>query len=242
MDNIILDLGAISGSINVQIVRKNIKNVHLKVFRDLRVVVSVPSTVSDDWLTVFLQSHVKWIEGQVAKYKKSSGYNTLSNIRGGTSTQLLGKDVRIYKVASLTNRIELEEKRICLYMTNPEDEQLAQNLFNAWWRDTAIQLYTSEMQSLHRKIFIKHNVKEPSIVVRKMNTLWGSCSPARNKITLNEYLLKADLRCIQYVILHELAHLIYPNHSKQFYNFLTIYMPDWEERKKQLDNEVVQGL
>lgn len=242
MDNIVLNLGAISGNINVRIVRKNIKNVHLKVFRDLSVVVSTPMDVSNEWIDSFLQKHKEWIEEHVSKYKKSSGYNTLLNIRGGTSTQLLGKDVRIYKVASLENRIEMEEKRVCLYMRNLDDEQLAQNLFNAWWRNTATQLYTSEMQNLYLKIFQKHNVKEPNIIVRKMKTLWGSCSPAKNKITLNEYLLKADLRCIQYVILHELTHLIYPNHSKQFYNFLTIYMPDWMERKKQLDNEVVQGL
>ncbi len=242
MDNIILNLGAISGNINVQIVRKNIKNVHLKVFRDLSVVVSMPIEFSDEWVDSFLQKHIKWIEEQVSKYKKSSGYNTLLNIRGGTSTQLLGKDVRIYKVASLVNHIELEEKRVCLYMRNPDDEQWAQNIFNSWWRDTATQLYTSEMKSLYLRIFQKHDVKEPTIVVRKMKTLWGSCSPTKNKITLNEYLLKADLRCIQYVILHELTHLIYPNHSKQFYNFLTIYMPDWVERKRQLDNEVVQGL
>ena len=242
MDKIVLNLGAISGTINVQIARKNIKNVHLKVFRDLSVVVSVPMTVPDDWIDTFLQNHVKWIDEQVSKYKKSSGYNTLLNIRAGTSTQLLGKDVRIYKEASLTNRVELEEKRVCLYMSNPDDDQLAQSLFNEWWRDMAIQLYTSEKRCLYHKIFKKHNIKEPIIAVRKMKTLWGSCSPAKNKITLNEYLLKADLRCIQYVILHELTHLIYPNHSKQFYDFLTIYMPDWEERKKRLDNEVVQGL
>ena len=242
MDIKVLNLGAISGNICVQIVRKNIKNVHLKVFRDLRAVVSVPMNVSDEWVDSFLQNHIKWIEEQVSKYKKSSGYNTLLNIRGGTSTQLLGKDVRIYKVMSLVNRIELEEKRVCLYMRNPDDEQLAQKLFNIWWRDTAIKLYTTEMKSLYNKIFLKHKVKEPKIVVRKMKTLWGSCSPAKSKIALNEYLLKADLRCIQYVILHELTHLIYPNHSKQFYNFLTIYMPDWAERKKRLDNEVVQGL
>ena len=75
-----------------------------------------------------------------------------------------------------------------------------------------------------------------------MRTLWGSCAPAKGKITLNEYLLKADIRCIQYVILHELTHLIYPKHNKEFYDFLTIQMPDWVERKARLDTEVVHGL
>ena len=53
---------------------------------------------------------------------------------------------------------------------------------------------------------------------------------------MNEYLLKADISCIEYVILHELTHLIYHNHNKEFYDFITIYMPDWQERKKKLDD------
>jgi predicted metal-dependent hydrolase len=75
-----------------------------------------------------------------------------------------------------------------------------------------------------------------------MKTLWGSCTKSKGKITFNEYLLKADIRCIQYVILHELTHLMYTYHNADFYNFLTVQMPDWQERKKQLDKDVVQGL
>ena len=81
-------------------------------------------------------------------------------------------------------------------------------------------------------IFLRHGIKKPIIVIRKMKTLWGSCSKHLNKITLNEYLLKADIRGIEYVVFHELTHLIYNAHNKNFYDFLTIYMPDWKERKK----------
>lgn len=98
------------------------------------------------------------------------------------------------------------------------------------------------MDEIYSRFFKKYGVDKPALYVRKMKTLWGSCTPSKNKITLNQYLLKADLRCIQYVVLHELTHLLYPYHNTDFYNFLTIQMPDWKERKKQLDLEVVQGL
>ena len=68
-----------------------------------------------------------------------------------------------------------------------------------------------------------------------MKTLWGSCSVNRNKVTFNQYLTKAKPACIEYVVLHELVHFLYPNHSKKFYDFLSSYMPDWKERKKVLD-------
>ena len=242
METKILDLGAINGQVSVQIKRKNIKNVHLKVFRTLEVVLSVPMTVPPDWIDSFLDNHVGWIDDQITKYKKSSGYNNLSSIRSGSSTQLLGKDVRIYKEASLIDRVELDEKKVCIFLRDVSDEEQAQKLFDAWWRNTASDIFQSETEQLYQKIFKKYGLNQPKILVRKMKTLWGSCTPSKHKITLNEYLLKADIRCIQYVILHELTHLICPNHSKEFYDFLTIHMPDWKERKKQLDNEVVQGL
>jgi predicted metal-dependent hydrolase len=212
------------------------------VFRSLEVILSVPLTVPNDWIDSFLNDHIKWIDSQITKYKKSSGYNNLSNIRSGSSTQLLGKDVRIYKDASLIDRVELDEKKVCIFLRDVSDEEQAQKLFDAWWRNTASDIFQSETEQLYQKIFKKYGLNQPKILVRKMKTLWGSCTPSKDKITLNEYLLKADIRCIQYVILHELTHLIYPNHSKEFYDFLTIHMPDWKERKKQLDNEVVQGL
>ena len=231
METKILDLGAINGQVSVQIIRKKIKNVHLKVFRSLDVVLSVPMAVPSDWIDSFLENHVEWIDDQITKYKKASGYNNLSNIRSGSSSQLLGKDVRIYKEASLENRIELDEKKVCIFLKDISDEDLAQRLFDEWWRNKAIEIFQFEMEKLYQKIFKKYGLDQPHILVRKMKTLWGSCTPNKNKITLNEYLIKADIRCIQYVILHELAHLLYHNHSKGFYDFLTIHMPVWKERK-----------
>ncbi len=226
----------------VQVLRKNIKNVHLKVFRTLDVVMSVPLNVPNEWIDTFLSEHVDWINSQIDKYKKASGYNNLSTIRSGSSVQLLGKDMRVIVMASLENRIEVDEKCIHIYLKNVDDSEQAQKMFDVWWRETATQTYQNEMESIYQKVFVKHGIDKPSILIRKMKTLWGSCTPQKNKVTLNEYLLKADIRCIQYVVLHELTHLIYPNHSKDFYDFLTIYMPDWKIRKEQLDTEVVQGL
>ncbi len=235
-------LGPINGTINVKLIRKKIKNVHLKVFRTLDVVLSIPEQVPDEWIDSFLSSHQKWIDDQVTKYKRTSGFNNLAEIRNGSSTQFLGKDMRIYKEASLNNRVEIDEKRIHLFVTDIENEDLVQNVFSKWWRQTAAKVYQREVDHYYESVIRKYGIYKPAISIKKMKTLWGSCTPKKNKITLNEYLLKANIRCIQYVVLHELTHLLYPNHNTDFYDFLTIHMPDWKERKKQLDTEVVQSL
>lgn len=242
MEYITLELSQINGTVDVKIVRKNIKNVHLKVFRSLEVVLSVPMQVPREWIENFLSKRIKWIDEQITKYKLSGGTNTLDSIKNGTSVQMLGKDMRVVFEEASKNSIEVDEKRITLLLKDVTDEEFAQKLFLKWWKQAAEDVFQNELDTLYEKIFKKYQVAKPDIYVRKMKTLWGSCTPLKSKVTFNNYLFKANLRCIQYVVLHELTHLIYPNHSKQFYDFLTIHMPDWQERKKQLDTEVVQGL
>ena len=242
MEYITLELSQINGTIDVKIVRKNIKNVHLKVFRSLEVVLSVPMQVPQEWIENFLCKRIKWIDEQITKYKLSDGTNTLDSIKNGTSVQMLGKDMRIVFQEDSENYIEVDEKRITLYLKDVTNEEFAQKMFLRWWKKAAEVVFQNELNSLYEKIFKKYQIAKPDIYVRKMKTLWGSCTPSKSKVTFNNYLFKANIRCIQYVVLHELTHLLYPNHSKQFYDFLTVHMPDWQERKKQLDTEVVQGL
>ena len=229
------------GAVGVEIVRKNIKNVHLKVYRDLQVVVSAPVIAEYSWIESFVYDKRDWIGKQLDKYRKSSGYNNLLDLKSGSSTQFLGKDLRVYLVVADQEGIVLEEKSVTIYLNNISDKQKENRLFACWWRSQAESIY-NQLVNQFMPIFIRHGIKKPQIVIRKMKTLWGSCSKHLNKITLNEYLLKADVRCIEYVVFHELTHLIYNAHNKDFYDFLTIYMPDWKERKKRLDTEVVQGL
>lgn len=242
MEHFTLELGQINGAVDVKIVRKNIKNVHLKVFRSLEVVLSVPVQVPQEWIADFLNKRTVWIDNQITKYKLSGGTNTLDSIKNGTSVQILGKDMRIVFEPSLDNHIAADEKRITVFMRDTSDAELAQKMFLKWWKQEAERVLTQELDALYEKVFKKYQVPKPSIHIRKMKTLWGSCTPSKSKITFNSHLYKANIRCIQYVVLHELTHLLYPNHSKQFYDFLTIHMPDWQERKKQLDMDVVQGL
>lgn len=240
MESYNLNLSSIFEKVIVNIQYKNIKNIHLKVYRNLKVVLSVPREVTDEWIRDFLINKSNWIEKQLQKYKDTSGYNNLTNIKSGSSTQLLGKDRRIIKKNSEKNYVCEDEKYIFIYAD--DKQKLYQQTLEKWWRKTAYKIYTEEMNKIYSKIFKKYDIKQPTLYVRKMKTLWGSCTPSKNKITLNQYLLKADIRCIQYVILHELTHFLYPYHNTDFYNFLTIQMPDWKERKTQLDLEVVQGL
>lgn len=241
MDNCKLELGRMNGNIFVLIERKEIKNVHLKVYRDLSVKLSVPKNIPDEWIEKFLNKRKKWINDQLFKYKKSSGTNNLSYLRNGCSFQMLGKDKRIY-IHHGKKKIEEDEKKINIYLEDKNNFELATKYFSEWWRSSSYNLYMNEAINFYEKIFKKYKIPFPKLQIRKMKTMWGNCNPLKSLITFNEYLYKANLLGIQYVVLHEMTHLLYPRHNDNFYNFLTIHMPDWKERKKILDVEVVQNI
>lgn len=230
-----------TGNIKVDIIRKPIKNVHLKVFRDMSAILSVPINTPYSWAEEFVLSKSKWLDKQYNKYNRSSGYNNLSFLKSGSSTQFLGKDLRVFIKQDNKEKIILDEKSVTIFLPNPSDETRANAIFEKWWRKRALEIY-GKLIDQWMPVFTRHNIERPILLIKKMKTLWGSCKNDTHKITLNEYLLKADIRCIEYVVLHELTHLLHACHNKAFYDFLTIYMPDWKERKKQLDTEVVQGL
>ena len=83
--------------------------------------------------------------------------------------------------------------------------------------------------------FIPYGIARPKLRVRTMKSCWGSCLVNKGIITLNRKLLMQPRECIEYVVVHELCHFIHPNHSKEFYKFMEQFMPDWKERKGQLN-------
>lgn len=83
-------------------------------------------------------------------------------------------------------------------------------------------------------IVAEYGIPKPHVTVRRMRTRFGTCSVNRARITLSTVLLTVPRPCAEYVVLHELSHFLYPNHSREFYDFLGKYMPDWKDRERQL--------
>ena len=90
--------------------------------------------------------------------------------------------------------------------------------------------------------FEKYGVEMPTLRIRDMETRWGTCLSKKGIITLNKRLLEAPRNCIEYVAPHEFCRFIHPNHSRHFYAFLTMLMPDWKQRKQVLDQSAVHWL
>ena len=146
-----------------------------------------------------------------------------------TSLLYLGQRYKLKVIPSKIEKVILDEQYLILYV-KIDDEITKQRLIDKWYRQQAKKIFNDILQKYL-------NILQTSInrlSIKKMKTRWGSCNYYKRYINLNLYLIRQDIKAIEYVILHELAHLTYPNHSKEFYNYIALYMPDWKARKKTL--------
>lgn len=241
MENINITLPSTGAIVTVQLDRKKMKTCRLKVYPAQEVVLSLPSSVPVEWAEAFLNEKSNWIEMKLQSFQKTVGYAATDEIRNGYSIKMFGEDM-IFAVSKCNkDRVYNEGKIIHICIQQPDNQDRVKLLFEKWWRNQAMNTLEARVNYWF-PIIAKYGIPKPRIFIRKMKTLWGSCSVSRNIVTFNFYLIKARIPYIDYVVLHELVHFLYPNHSKLFYDFLSNYMPDWKNRKKVLDQEVVHGL
>jgi len=225
----------------VIIERKDMKTCRLKVFPDKAIKFSVPKATPSDWISKYLDSKTRWISEKLNTFEQTRGYAATTDIRNAGSIRFLGEDLMFAISESKKPSVLIEGKSLRILTPNINDQDSIKKQFEKWWRTESLKHLNAHLDKLY-PIVEKYKISRPKAVLRKMKTLWGSCSANRGVITFNQYLTKAKPALIEYVVLHELVHFLYPNHSKQFYSFLSNYMPDWEVRKRILDQDVVHGL
>lgn len=226
----VLDVGQPFGQIFINFERKKIKNVHLKIYRDLSVRLSAPMRTSDAFLNEFLLSKRQWILEQLLKFSSLPKCEEFV-VNDGAHFVFLGEQIRVeIKRGSAKT---LCQGGVLTIFAN--DLKGAQSRFESWWKRRALEFCEMRVNRFFDEIFGGYGLKKPEIAVRKMKSVWGNCKPTISKVAFNFDLFKAPVECVEYVILHELTHLIFPNHNAEFYRFLAIYMPDFRERKKKLN-------
>ncbi len=225
--------------IKIDIQRKNVKNLNLSIFPGCNIRLNVPMNASDEYINDFLSRKENWIKSKIQLLETAKQYDLVDKkIKNGTSIKILGHQYEIILKKTSKNDIKkTNDKIIIQYKNNVSHEKLLNNFLN----HEAKLLYEKLLDDLY-SIIGKYGVIKPVLKIRKMKARWGSYSRDNNTILVNKELYSASLDCIKYVIIHELTHVLYYNHSKEFYKFLSIHCPDWESCKAKLDYEFVREL
>ncbi|WP_066684532.1 M48 family metallopeptidase [Christensenella intestinihominis] len=234
-------LSKLNITVSVLVERKKMKTCRLKVFPDKTIKFSVPENTPKLWIEQYLTSKKQWISTKIQNFEQTKGYAATDEIRSGISIRYLGEDLIFSVFQSDKQVVYIDGKNLLIGGADINNQTKLFAQFDRWWRKDSLRILNAQVNKLF-PIVEKYNIRRPTVLLRKMKTLWGSCSPHRGTITFNQYLTKANPACIEYVVLHELVHFLYPNHSKLFHDFLSNYMPDWKFRKKVLDQDEVHGL
>lgn len=211
----------------------------IKVKPNCNVVVLAPSSAQHDEIIVAVNKRAKWVIEKIQFFKYQIELDIPRQYLSGESFLYLGRNytLKIIKDSSNKSQVKLLNGKICIYTIH--DKENYQKLLMDWYRKKSLDVF---YQRLEKIILLTPWVKEiPEIKVKQMKTRWGSCSK-NGKITLNINLVKAPMDCIDYVIIHELCHLVEHNHSDNFYKLLSKIMPNWKMLKENLDKKAFSYL
>lgn len=219
--------------------RKRVKNINLRIHPDGTLYVSASPSVSVKAIEKFLDLKREYIQKALANFSEKRKWEiTEKKYVSGESFYLLGRQLRLAVKESKQNHIEEDGVYLTLECINPDNFALKKRLLEKFFEQECHKIFSALVDKQYPH-FQKYGINYPSLKIRKMKSRWGSCVPLKKQITLNSALIHFSERCIEYVIIHEFCHFHYQNHSKDFYSLMTVLMPDWKKRKKELDDTVL---
>lgn len=222
--------------ISIEIVRKKIKNVHLRIYPpDGLVKISAPVQFSDLLIQKLLEEKSAWIQQQREKILNRPAQEPFTP-KTGARVLFQGKSyLFIMEEHQGPASIKIKDELMyCFIQPNSSHAQI-QALLDYWYK---MQMY-SILPDLFSKWESIIGVKAAQWGIKKMKTRWGSCNTRAARIWLNLNLIQKPTVCLEYVLVHELVHLLEPSHNKRFYQFMNKFMPNWREYQHLLEGRAL---
>ena len=213
--------------------RADRKRLRVVVSPELVVDVYAPRNTDDEKIRLAVQKKASWIARTLDKLESYHPLPIPKRYISGETLVYLGRQYRLKIVKNSKKSAKLMGRFLWVWVENNNDTPSVKKAVDQWYRKRAREVLGRYLEKCYT-VASRHGVPEPLLVIRTMQRRWGSCSN-KGRITLNVNLIKVPVHCIEYVIMHELCHLKYNNHSKTFYSLLTRCQPDWRRRKEMLD-------
>lgn len=220
------------GDLGIDVVYKDIKNLHISVYPPVgRVRVAAPEATGEDTIRLAIVQRLPWIKRrreQLIKAERQTEREMLS----GETHYVWGQRYRL-DVSRHSSHYHVETKGQMLWVVTPEgsDADVRRGTLDRWYRrelKAALPALLAGWQPIVR-------AEADKIIVRRMKTKWGTCVPGSRTIWLNPELAKKNPRCLEYIVVHELAHLHERNHGERFVELMDQVLPDWRVRRDELN-------
>ena len=216
---------------NVIITKKKMKNLIIKITDEGEVKVSAPKYLTNKEIQEFISQKKEWIEERLTHIQnkiKTSSFTLESN----NIAYLLGEKFTINVVFSSREDVDIDskEKIIMIFCNGNTSSDRRKEIFENYMKN---KLWTI-LVNLNEKFSLMTGHVPAQIKIRNMKTLWGSCNIKKKTITYNYKLIEKPIEAIEYVVLHEISHIPFPHHQKEFWDYIESFMPDWKARKNLL--------
>lgn len=220
------------GGITVDVIRKDIKNIHLSVYPPTgKVRISAPSRMKLETIRVYAVSKLAWIIKQQTKLRNQER-ETRRDYVARESHYFFGKRY-LLKVSEtdLAQTVILRHREIELVVRRGANLERRQKLLEDWYRKQLRQ-----KADRYVVFWEKHmNLTVAELGIKKMRTKWGSCNREAKRIWLNLELVKKPKECLEYIVVHEMVHIIERNHGTKFIAHMDQFLPQWRQYKEQLN-------
>ncbi len=220
-------------NITLDVVRKDIKNMHLAVYPPTgRVRIAVPLRVNDEAIRLFAISKLAWIKRNQRKFENQERISPRV-YKERESHYFQGRRylLRIIETNGV-GWVDLKGKTyLDLYVRNNTSLEYKQNILNEWYRKELKKMLPEMIDHWENKIGVKVNF----CGVKKMKTKWGSCNIEKKRIWLNLELAKKPIQCLEYILVHEMLHLKERHHNDRFKALLDNHQPNWKQLKDELN-------
>lgn len=212
----------------------------IEVHPDLTVVVRAPADCDPDIILARVGKRASWISKQLTNFQRYSPRTPARQYVSGETHLYLGRQYRLKVVtgelvAEKQASVKMNRGHLVLTLPNRAGPDEVKTLLHRWYLDHARQVFMEALEEWLPR-FKVHLL--PRLIVRAMQSRWGSLSPA-GTMTLNANLVRAPRACIEYVVAHELCHIKHRDHDASFFRLLGQVMPDWEKRKQRLETALL---
>ena len=221
------------GSINIAfaISFSDRKSLGITVTPEMEVQVNAPANTEIRTIKEKVKRRAPWILKQQDYFLSFHPKAPKKKYVSGESHYYLGRQYLLKVVIEKKEEVRYKGRYI---QVNAKRKSNVEPLLEQWYRERA-KLKFAEIAEPIIDRFKRHGVEPSQLILHEMKTRWGSCTP-KGKIILNPELIKAPKPCIEYVIVHELCHLIHHDHTQKFFELQRKEMPDWEKWKEKLEN------
>jgi len=220
------------GDIYLDVTYKKIKNVHLSVHPPQgRVTVSAPIKMDLETIRLFIISKLGWIRRQQVKLRGQKREVALEYINR-ESHYYLGQRYLLKIVEENSNpRVILKHSTIELHVRVGATKKQKEELLQTWYRLQLKEVSLRQLAKIQKKI----NVKIAEVSIRTMKTKWGTCNIEAKRIWLNTELAKKSVESIEYVLVHEMTHLLERNHNEKYIAHMNKFLPKWKHMREELN-------